>query len=91
MRWIARRWPGQPATLWLGEKHHQKQCYHGENHHTTYHRRYGPPGDDLFIVAYVLTQCPMQYVASPWLLHQSSFGAQLAEASSLFFFPPVDV
>jgi hypothetical protein len=80
----------QPATLWLGEKHHQKQCYHGENHHTTYHRGWGTPSDGLFIVACALAQYPAQYVASPRLFHQSSFGAQPAEASSPFPFPHVE-
>jgi hypothetical protein len=72
----------QPATLWLGEKHHQKQCCHGENHHTTYHRGWDPPNEGLFVVVYALARYLVRFVAFPWLLRQSSFAAPTAEASS---------
>jgi hypothetical protein len=81
----------QPTVMWLGEKHHQKQCCHGENHHTTYHRSWGPLGEGLFVVFYSLAQYPMRYVAFPRILRQSSFVAQPAESSSPFSFPPVDL
>jgi hypothetical protein len=80
----------QPAILWLRGKHHQKQCYHGENHHTTCHHGWGLLDEGLFVVVCALAKYPVQYVAFPRLLHQSSFGAQPAEASSPLSFLPVD-
>jgi hypothetical protein len=77
---------GQPITLWVEEKHHQKQCYHDESHRTTHHRGCGPLDEGLFVVVYVLAQYLVQYVASPRLLRQSSFAAQPSEAFSPFFF-----
>jgi hypothetical protein len=56
----------------LEEKHHQKQCYHDENHNTTCHHGWGLLDEDLFVVACALSQCLTQYAASLRLLRQSS-------------------
>jgi hypothetical protein len=71
-------------------KRHQKQCYHGESHHTICHHGWGLLDEGLSVVAYALVQCHVRCVAFLRPIHQSFSETQPAEASSPFFSPLVD-
>jgi hypothetical protein len=40
---------GQPAVLLIENKHHQKQNFQDENHHTTHYHRKNCPDEALYV------------------------------------------